>query len=240
MGPKDLIRRARRAAVLTGAGISAESGIPTFRGPQGLWRQFRPEDLATPEALSRDPKLVWEWYESRRQVMAKAEPNAAHLALAELQRRTRLTLITQNIDGLHARAGSKDVLEFHGSIWRLRCTVCSFSAVDERVPLPELPPYCACGHLLRPDIVLFGEMIPPDIAHQSFRAARSCDLMLVVGTSAVVYPAASLVHAALEEGTPVIEINVEPTDLSSQTLFLQGPAATILPELIQKTGPSNV
>lgn len=230
--PRKIICEASHVAVLTGAGISAESGIPTFRGGGGLWRQYRVEEIATPEAFRRDPRLVWEWYESRRESIARAQPNAGHRALAELARRTKVTLITQNIDGLHARAGSPEVIEFHGNIWRLRCTQCCDARLDERVPLPELPPACSCGAWLRPDIVLFGETIPPDASYAAFGAARSCDAFLVVGTSAVVYPAAALPGAAMERGTPVIEVNLEPTDLSDRTLFLQGQASKLLPELL--------
>jgi NAD-dependent deacetylase len=230
--PQEIIRDAKRVAVLTGAGISAESGIPTFRGEGGLWRQYRAEDIATPQAFRRDPKLVWEWYESRRESIARAKPNAGHAALAELARRKKVTLVTQNIDGLHSKAGSPDVIEFHGNIWRLKCVGCGASRVDERVPLPELPPRCGCGAMLRPDIVLFGEAIPPDASYAAFGAARSCDAFLVVGTSAVVYPAAAIPEAAMEQGVPVIEVNIEPTDLSDRTLFVQGQASKVLPELL--------
>jgi NAD-dependent deacetylase len=149
------LRDAHSVCVLTGAGISAESGIPTFRGAGGLWRQFRAEDLATPRAFAQDPKLVWEWYEWRRGLIAAVQPNAGHFALAELeQRSTRFTLVTQNVDGLHRLAGSRNVLEIHGSIWRVRCTGCSFEQHDGRVPLPEVPPRCErCGSMLRPGVV---------------------------------------------------------------------------------------
>ena len=148
---REWLRQASSVAVLTGAGISAESGIPTFRGAGGLWREFRAEDLATPEAFARDPRLVWEWYDWRRGLIARAEPNAGHRALAELERRAgRFTLITQNVDGLHDRAGSRNILKVHGDIWMVRCTACGRETRDDRVPLPELPPRCECGGLLRP------------------------------------------------------------------------------------------
>lgn len=229
---KNLVARADHIAVLTGAGISAESGIPTFRGAGGLWRNFRPEDLATPEAFARDPGLVWEWYDWRRGRIAAAQPNAGHLAIARLAGRKRVTLVTQNVDGLHSRAGSKDVIEFHGNIWRTRCLQCRRVTVDERVPLPELPPRCACGGLVRPDVVWFGEMIPPHLLEAAFAAVEVCDLLLVVGTSMIVYPAASLAEVALMKGTPVIEVNVERTPLSDRARFLHGPSAKVLPELL--------
>jgi len=145
---------AEHVAVLTGAGISHESGVPVFRGPGGLWRQYRPEQLATPEAFARDPRLVWEWYDWRRSLVSAAEPNAGHHALVELERRTPdFTLITQNVDGLHDRAGSRRLLKLHGDLWTLRCTSCSAETLDRTVPLPELPPLCVCGGLQRPGVV---------------------------------------------------------------------------------------
>ena len=152
------LRAARRVVALTGAGISAESGVPTFRGPGGLWRQYRPEDLATPEAFARDPRLVWEWYAWRRETIAPLRPNAAHDALVALEKRTpEFLLATQNVDGLHAAAGSRRIVELHGTIWRLRCTSCGEERDDRRVPLAEIPPRCDCGALLRPGVVWFGE-----------------------------------------------------------------------------------
>ena len=166
---RDRIRRARRVCVLTGAGVSAESGIPTFRGDGGLWRNFRPEDLATIEAFARDPKLVWEWYESRRSIIAGAEPNAAHYAIAKLP---RCTVVTQNVDELHQRAGSADVLEIHGSIWKLRCMQCGDTRKDMSVPLPEIPPKCDCGGVRRPGVVWFGEELPMDVWDNAQQAVR--------------------------------------------------------------------
>lgn len=219
-------------AVLTGAGISAESGVPTFRGEGGLWRSFRPEELATPEAFSRDPALVWEWYDWRRRLVASCRPNAAHEALAAMEAAVPdLTLITQNVDGLHHSAGSRNVLELHGNIWRVRCTCCEHTSEDYRVPLPEIPPRCPkCGTLLRPDVVWFGESLPQDVLEAAWAAAARCRLMLVIGTSAVVHPAASLPLVALRNGARLVEVNSAETPLSTHAHeILRGPAAGVLP-----------
>ena len=228
------IREARSIAVLTGAGVSAGSGVPTFRGPQGLWKQFRPEQLATPEAFVHDPKFVWEWYDWRRTRIAAAEPNAGHRALAELERsRPNFTLVTQNVDGLHERAGSANVLPLHGDIWTLVCTTCGLSRRDRRTPLPELPPPCQCGGLMRPGVVWFGEPLPRDVWERAERATRECELFLVVGTSAAVHPAAGLVPLAQSSGARVIECNMEETPFSaSLDRSFRGPANELLPQLI--------
>jgi NAD-dependent deacetylase len=217
-------------AVLTGAGISAESGIPTFRGPGGLWREYRPQDLATPQAFARDPKLVWQWYDWRRGLIAQAQPNPGHFALAEIElRHAHFTLITQNVDGLHDRAGSRNILKVHGDIWTLRCSVCGRQHVDLRESLPELPPRCSCGQLERPAVVWFGESLPPEIWNRAERAAREARLFLVIGTSAAVYPAAGLAAVAKSAGARVVEINLEETSISGLVDFsLRGPAAEIL------------
>jgi NAD-dependent deacetylase len=221
--------------VVTGAGISAESGVPTFRGAQGLWREYRPEDLATPEAFARDPGLVWEWYNWRRGLIAPLKPNAAHHAVAALEARGRdFLLATQNVDGLHAAAGSRRLVELHGTLWRLRCTSCPRIEEDRRSPLPELPPRCACGGILRPDVVWFGEVLPADAVQRAFDAARRADVVLVVGTSSVVYPAASLPDVARQAGAYVVEVNPEPTPLTPLAhASLRGTAASVVPALVE-------
>lgn len=214
--------------------MSAESGVPTFRGNNGLWKQYQAEDLATQEAFSRDPKTVWEWYDWRRCLIAEAKPNAGHFALAELERRIpNFTLITQNVDDLHDAAGSRNVLKVHGSIWMLRCTRCGDERLDRTVPLPELPPKCGCGGLLRPGVVWFGEMLPARVWQNAERAAEEAEVFLVIGTSALVYPAAGLAGIAKQSGAKVVEINIEETPLSRRTdAFLQGPSAELLPQLM--------
>lgn len=227
-----LLAAAKNVTILTGAGISAESGVPTFRGVAGLWKQFRPEDLATPGAFSRDPKLVWEWYDWRRGLIAGVRPNAGHTALSKLERLTsQFTLITQNVDGLHQRAGAESVLEIHGSIWKLRCTACEREWHNEAVPL-TIPPRCDCGALARPGVVWFGENLPPTIWRAAEQATASCDVFLVIGTSAVVYPAAGLVALARSGGAKIIEVNLEPTPVSRVVdCVLNGPAGEILTKL---------
>jgi NAD-dependent deacetylase len=236
----EALRRARYVCVLTGAGISAESGIPTFRDAlTGLWAKFRPEELATPEAFERDPETVWSWYEWRRQLIREAQPNAGHLALAELARRVPgFTLVTQNVDGLHQRAGSRDVLEYHGNILRDRCTVEQIVAQrSEDTRRAALPRCAACGGLLRPDVVWFGESIPAGPMNVAAAAAEECDVFLSVGTSSLVYPAAGLAEVALRRRATVIEINPNETDLSPHShLVLRGPSGQILPALLQALG----
>lgn len=228
------VQSARAICALTGAGISAESGIPTFRGAGGLWKQFRAEDLATPRAFARDPNLVWEWYDWRRNLIAKAEPNPGHIALAELARRAaRFALVTQNVDGLHDCAGSTGVLKLHGDIWTLRCTACRRSWEDLRAPLPDLPPRCECGAMARPGVVWFGEALPDAVWARAIDAVRASDLCLVIGTSSVVYPAAGLAQLAKSAGAKVVEINVEETPISNVVdLSWRAPAAQSLPQLL--------
>lgn len=231
---RSLLDKARSIAVLTGAGISAESGVPTFRGPGGLWRDYRAEDLATPEAFERDPRLVWEWYDWRRQKIAGAKPNLGHYALVTLEKRApELTLITQNVDGLHALAGSLNILEIHGCLWRTRCCTCREILENRESPLRAVPPRCFCEGLLRPDVVWFGEPLPLDLMRRAYRAIENADVMLVIGTSGVIQPAASMATMALERGLPVVEINADPTPLTERaTVALQGKAGEILPRLI--------
>ena len=237
------LRAARQVTVLTGAGISAESGVPTFRDAQtGLWAQYDPHELATPDAFRRNPRLVWDWYAWRRTLVARARPNAGHAALAEIERRVpRLTLITQNVDGLHARAGSRNVVEVHGNLARTKCSVEEI-IVERWVETEELPPRCPrCGAFLRPDVVWFGEMLPPAALAEAQAAAADCDLFLSVGTSGLVEPAASLPYAALAGGALVVEINPERTPLTPDVPYhLAGPAGVILPALQRAAWPDGV
>lgn len=231
---KEWIAESRRIVVLTGAGISAESGVPTFRGSEGLWRSFRAEDLATPEAFARDPELVWQWYDWRRDTVAQTKPNPGHMALIELERNIQdFTLITQNVDGLHDLAGSSRPLKLHGDIWELRCTSCNYKGVNREVPLPQIPPRCKCGSLLRPSIVWFGEALPSDVLEQAWSVSEQADLFLVVGTSALVHPAASLPLVAGRCGARVVEINMEQTVISHQVdISLIGRSGELLPQII--------
>jgi NAD-dependent deacetylase len=232
-----LLRAAERVAVLTGAGISAESGLATFRGAGGLWEGHRVEEVATPSAFQRDPALVWRFYNARRANLHTARPNPGHLALVRLEERLgeRFTLVTQNVDGLHRAAGSRRVLEIHGSLRRVRCTGCG--AVEDRgtEPLEELPHCAACGAVLRPDVVWFYEPLPPEVWAEAERAAHECQCFLAVGTSAVVYPAAELVPLARFNKARVIEVNLERTDASAYAdVTLCGPAGQVLPELLRQ------
>lgn len=236
--PRNIIDRLRESAsvaVMTGAGMSAESGVPTFRGEEGLWHRYRAEELATPQAFAHDPRLVWEWYDFRRQKIAAAEPHAGHVALARLEEMLpHFTLITQNIDGLHRRAGSRRILELHGNIMRARCV--DEQKVVESVPNPltEIPPRCECGALLRPDVVWFGEGLPEDVLAEAFREASEADVMLVVGTSAVVYPAAAIPAAAAQAGALLVEVNPDSTPLSSQARYaVTAKAGEFLPRLVE-------
>ncbi len=227
-----LLRGSPRIAVLTGAGISAESEIPTFRGKDGLWREFRAEELATPQAFARDPALVWEWYDWRRGIIGSKEPHAGHRVLARWEKHfPHFVLITQNVDGLHRRAGSQNVLELHGNIWEVRCTGEGKVFNNFDAPLKSIPPHCAsCGALLRPNVVWFGEALPAETLEEAYAASASCDLMFVIGTSAFVQPAASLPLLAVERGAPLVEVNPEPTPLSeSADLVFRGKAGDILP-----------
>jgi len=239
---REALREAKTVAALTGAGISAESGVPTFRGKEGLWRNYSPERLATPEAFARDPRLVWEWYNWRRGIIHRARPHAGHLALAELERkksadqegrRGRFTLVTQNVDGLHDRAGSQSPVKLHGDIWRVRCLDCGREERNEQVPILELPPRCHCGGLLRPAVVWFGEPLPPDQWERALAASAQAEIFLVIGTSAVVYPAAGLAEVARRSGAKLAVINPQPTPLDHQADWvLKGESGKLLPRLI--------
>ncbi len=224
---------ARAVTVLTGAGISADSGVPTFRGADGLWRNFRAEDLATPEAFARDPRLVWEWYNWRRELIATKKPNPAHYAVADLERRLeRCWLITQNVDGLHRTAGSQKLSEIHGNIWKVRCTRCSRVDENREVPIAILPSCAACGGLLRPHIVWFGESLASEDLARSYEALGRCEVLLIIGTSGIVYPAASFAPVAKAAGAFVVEINLDPTPHTELVdVSLQGRAKDVVPEL---------
>jgi NAD-dependent deacetylase len=233
----DRLRDAERVTVLTGAGVSAASGVPTFRGADGLWGRYRATDLATPQAFGRDPQLVWEWYGWRREKIAGCEPNRAHDVLAAWTRRhATWRLITQNVDDLHLRAGARHLIRLHGSLWELSCwSSCDSSARtwrDERVPLPDPLPRCvACGGLARPAVVWFGEALDPEVMSAADAATR-CDVFMSVGTSAVVYPAAGLVSLARARGAFTVEVNVESTPASSDVdMTLCAPAEEALPAI---------
>jgi NAD-dependent deacetylase len=228
---RERLAAAESVAVLTGAGISAESGVPTFRGAGGLWRNFRPEELATQEAFARDPRTVWEWYLWRRSLIDGTGPNAGHRALVTLEQRLpRFTLITQNVDGLHDRAGSRRILKVHGDIWHSRCVSCTYQRKDRALSYEALPPVCPeCGEPLRPGVVWFGEPLPRIVWTEAERAVAQADVLLVVGTSAQVYPAAGLIGMARF----VIEVNVEATPFSGKVaIALQGTSGEILPRLV--------
>lgn len=248
------LREAQHVCVLTGAGISAESGVPTFRDAQsGLWEQYDPLDLATPEAFLRDPELIWRWYRWRRELVAKAQPNPGHLALPRLAELVpRLTLITQNVDGLHQRAGSTDVIEFHGNLFKNRCSVndCIIDGeqeadrcfVEDCIIDPgteeadDAVPVCpGCGGHLRPGVVWFGESIPEHALSNSFAAAADCDVFLSIGTSSLVYPAAGLAEIAKNSGATVAEVNPDPTEHAAGfDHAIAAKAGTVLPEILKR------
>lgn len=229
-------RRSPKLVALTGAGVSQESGLRTFRDAQtGLWSQYKPTDLASPEAFARDPKLVWDWYAWRREAVKAVRPNAGHYALVEFEKQNpQFTLITQNVDNLHRMAGSQNVLELHGNIQRVRCAECyTFTEIwdDDTEAVPRCK---VCGGLLRPDVVWFGETLPREQLEAAVEAARTCDIFFSIGTSGVVQPAASLAFAAHNRGAVVVEINAEPTPLSSKADYaLHGKSGEILPRLVE-------
>lgn len=239
----DALRRAQKVCVLTGAGVSAESGVPTFRASDGLWEGHRIEDVASPSGFERDPRLVWNFYNARRANVKTVQPNPGHHALVKLEDHygDGFTLVTQNVDGLHTAAGSRNVLEIHGSLYRTRCTGCGATADRGLEPLPELP-HCRCGAMLRPDIVWFHESLPEHVWFRAMLAARQCDAMLVVGTSAVVHPAASLIPVAKRKWAwdpdrvaTVIEVNLTRTEASALAdIGLYGPSGQVLPRLVER------
>lgn len=235
------LQAARAVVVLTGAGVSAESGIPTFRDAmEGLWAKYDPSQLATPEAFDRDPETVTRWYDWRRQKCAAAKPNPAHLALASLEKhfiihKRGFTLLTQNVDRLHQAAGSRDVVELHGTLWVWRCTRCGVEREEREVPFTEYPPRCACGGARRPAVVWFGEMLPEHALEQSHDALEACGFFFSIGTSAVVEPAASFIHIARHRGAKTVEINRDATPISRVVDWsLLGKAGEILPQLVKR------
>ncbi len=227
------LKDAKSIVVVTGSGVSAESGVPTFRGENGLWRQFRAEELATPGAFNSNPALVWEWYDWRRGIIGRAQPNPAHMTIAQMEGRYQsFLLITQNVDGLHRKAGSRKLVEIHGNIWRVRCTEEEKTFFLEENPLKVIPPRCDCGALLRPDVVWFGEQLPIDGLDNSIAHIQGCDLLMSIGTSGLVHPVASFPRMAKAGGAVVVEINVDETPNTVNADFsLKGKAGEILPAL---------
>ena len=232
---RTVLAEAARVVVFTGAGISAESGVPTFRGPGGLWRNFKPEDLATAEAFARNPKLVWEWYGWRRGLVAGCKPNPAHAALAAWMRgRGGVTLVTQNVDDLHERAGSTELIKLHGSLFTDRCSRCDYRRDASLTAAYDPPPLCpGCGAPLRPDVVWFGEMLPEEALVAAEHAAVRAGACLVIGTSGAVYPAAGIVHAAREAGARLIVVDPGPTEYDRMAdIRLTGNAGELVPPLL--------
>ena len=239
---RHVVEKAERITVLTGAGISAESGVPTFRGDQGLWNDIRPEDIATPQAFLKDPEFVWKWYDMRRQTIHNAQPNPGHYALSELEKKkSSFTLITQNIDGLHSKAGSTNIIELHGNIWQMRCTKCSYIFHDYKVPLDVIPPTCIkCNEMTRPNVVWFGEIIPMSAIDKCILAIESCEVMIIVGTSGIVEPAASMGMMANRLGKIVIEINTGVTPGTGLYDYsINGKSGEILPMFYKYTQSYN-
>lgn len=241
---KSLLIPSIRVAALTGAGVSQESGVPTFRDKDGLWQKFRPEELANMDAFLANPTLVWEWYEHRRKVVREVKPNAGHEALATLESFFKeFTLITQNVDGLHARAGSRNILEVHGNILRSLCVDCrEFASPEflENLKASDRAECSSCKGLLRPDVVWFGEMLPADVWEKSVHAAENCDLFFTVGTSAAVYPAAGLPLHAKDHGAYVVEINPQRTEISSLVdEVITGTSSIVIPEILRLANIPN-
>ncbi|MDH5509906.1 MAG: NAD-dependent deacylase [Nitrospinota bacterium] len=231
------IVNATKVAALTGAGVSAESGVPTFRGENGLWRNRRPEELASMEGFLDDPRLVWDWYDWRRTTIASLKPNDGHYALAEMETvYENFTLVTQNVDGIHALAGSRDPVEMHGNIWYVRCLKEGTVMENREAPLQRIPPLCPkCNTMVRPNIIWFGEELDTETIKRAGSAARESEVFFVIGTSSVVQPAASLAGLAQRNGAVVVEVNLERTPLTdSVDLFLEGPSGKILPDLLRR------
>jgi NAD-dependent deacetylase len=226
------IKDIQKIVFVTGAGISQESGIPTFRGKDGLWRNYNAMELATIDAFYKNPKLVWEWYNERRRNIFAAQPNLGHKAITELEKYAEVTILTQNIDGLHQKAGSTEVLELHGSIVKIKCSVCDFK--DEIITeFSEIPPLCKCGNILRPDVIWFGESLPQDIWQRAIIFSSQCDLMIIVGTSLVVSPANTLPIYAKQNNAVLIEINPEKTEMSLEMdLVIRNTSAEVLPKFV--------
>ena len=226
------IRDFRKIVFVTGAGISQESGIPTFRGNEGLWRNYDPMKLATIDAFYDDPKLVWEWYNDRRKNILNAQPNEGHTAIAELEKYAEVVVLTQNIDGLHQRGGSTKVLELHGSIIKIKCTVCDYNE-EMKLEISTVPPMCKCGNILRPDVIWFGEGLPQDVWQEAIIHASQCDLMIIAGTSLVVSPANTLPLYAKQNNAFLLEINPENTEMSSEmNMEIRNSSAIALPKLV--------
>jgi NAD-dependent deacetylase len=229
------LQTAKKVAVLTGAGFSAESGVPTFRGEEGLWKKYRPEDLANVDAFMRNPRLVWEWYDYRKRLISEVKPNPGHYALVKMEEiASDFCLITQNVDGLHRKAGSREILELHGNIMQSRCMDCN-RRVDKLPAISEGEvPYCPCGGMFRPDVVWFGEMLDQGVLTAAFQNAETCDVFFSIGTSAVVQPAASLPLVAKNASAFVVEVNVEPTVISERVdESVIGLSGEVLPKLLK-------
>ncbi len=226
------LKDSRKIVFVTGAGISQESGIPTFRGKDGYWRKYDPMKLASIDAFYDDPKLVWEWYDDRRKNILDVKPNEGHFAISQMEEFKDVVILTQNIDGLHQRSGSTNVLELHGSIIRIKCTVCDFiDNITEN--FESLPPKCKCGSMLRPDVVWFGEPLPQNIWQSAIKEASICDVMIIVGTSLVVSPANTLPVYAKQNGAILIEVNPEKTVMSNDmTLSIQATSVGVLPKML--------
>ncbi|MCL6494258.1 MAG: NAD-dependent deacylase [Ignavibacterium sp.] len=231
----DKLSESKRIVFFTGAGISAESGIPTFRGKDGIWNKLKPEELANFNAFLRNPQMVWEWYNHRKKIIHDSKPNAGHLAIAEFEKYfDDVAVVTQNIDNLHRRAGSTKIYELHGNIERNYCIKCH-TFYNEELEFSEGVPKCKCGGLIRPDVVWFGEFLPADQLEESEKAAIRSDMFFVVGTSAVVYPAAGLVYTAKRSGSFIVEVNIEETEVTSiADVSFFGEAGKVLPAILEK------